>query len=495
MLQHDERLISVMAPLFIADDAEFERFEADLERASDIGIEAVSVDVWWGFVYAERSKPQWDYYERVFTAIQAKGLGIVPTMSYHRCGVGPEADVKIELPPWLGAFVANEGGAARDLLYQSETGYESADAIPPWLGEEVSSIYLEMAQFLSEFLKRFRRQLLANLFPEINISLGPTGELRYPSYSAEDGWTFPHRGYYQCYSESARRSFLRWVRAPKNRCNWAHLYGDAEIRVPQGHVPGGHGARADSFVAERLHLQPGYGEDFATWYHQSLVEHGRRLLNLAIETLKSHCSEGVALAPMIGMKLPGVHWQWRCTNVPRYAELTAGLIPPTCCFVPGAKSLTGYESLFEMVKGLSVEAAWPIRAHFTALEMDDDIVFDIESNDAQKTSMGHSLVCAVGRTAYKVDVPLSGENALVGVDGLDPATNVTTWDYVRKAFDSGYFSGFTLLRLGSEGWNAGFNAMAEFIKHYDRDGGIAPPRSIRPQSIPVMQAPLEGETL
>jgi hypothetical protein len=197
---------------------------------------------------------------------------------------------------------------------------------------------------------------------------------------------FPHRGYYQCYSESARRSFLRWVRDPQNGCSWAAQFTDADIRVPNGHVPRGQGARADTFVTEGLHLQPGYGQDFLNWYHRSLVAHGQRVLEAAIETLKNHCTRDMETAPLIGMKVPGVHWQWRCTSTPRYAELTAGLIPPSCCIVPDAVSATGYEPIFEMVSELSSRTMWPVRVHFTALEMDDDRAPEWWPNDKEKTS-------------------------------------------------------------------------------------------------------------
>ncbi len=470
MPQYDDRLMAVMSPLLIKDDAEFGQFEQHLEQARDIGVEAISVDVWWGIAQPTRTTTNFDYYDRVFRAIEERGLGIVPIMSFHRCGGGPGDDVNIDLPGWLAEFVQGQGGSSGDLRYQSETGNESPDAIPPWLGEEVGAVYQQMAGFLGEFLKQFRPLLVDGRFPEINVSLGPTGELRYPSYNAADGWRYPHRGFYQCYSESARRSFLRWVRAPEHGCAWASQYADPEIRVPNGHLPGGQGARADGFVAEKLHLVPGYGQDFTQWYHQSLIGHGRRLLAAAIAMLKIHCATGVRAAPMLGMKIPGVHWQWRCTGVPRYAELTAGLIPPQCCFVPDDASATGYEDAFDMVGQLSSQSGWPIRAHFTALEMDDDTVPDSWPNDQEKTSMAHSLVRAVGRTAANAGVPLSGENALANVDAPDSPTNVASWDYIRKSFDLGYFSGLTLLRLCRGGWDTDREGLRQFIRDYDRDG-------------------------
>lgn len=470
MQPHNDRLMAVMAPLKLRDD-ELPEFVTHLKEARDLGVEAITVDLWWGQVMQQRGRPNWDYYSRVFAEIEKLGLAIVPIMSFHRCGGGPSDDVDILMPLWLSEVVAAEGKAPGDLHYQSETGRESSDHIPPWVGEEVPALYAEMARFIDCFLLKYGSELRANTFPEINISLGPTGELRYPAYSAADGWQYPHRGYYQCYSESARRSFLRWVRDPRNNCTWAHAYPDAEIRVPNGHVPAGRGARADSFVAERLHLQPGYGRDFTTWYHRSLMAHGQRILQAAIQVVKKHCKSLPADAPipMVGMKIPGVHWQWRCTEVPRYAELTAGLIPPDCCFVPDQHSATGYEDLFGMVAETAAAEDWPVRVHFTALEMDDDTVDCSWPNDAEKTSMALSLVNAVGETAEARSVMLCGENALPYIAAPDSPYDVRTWDFVRKAFDTGHFSGFTMLRLGRDAWDTDMEPLRQFIRDYDID--------------------------
>ena len=489
MPNYDDRLVAVMAPVLIKDEEQFREFELHLQQARDIGVEAISVDVWWGIVQASRSTSQWDYYDRVFAAIAHKDLSIVPIMSLHRCGGGLRDDVNIDLPPWLEELVLSAGGSPGDLRYQSETGHESFDAVPPWIGEEISAVYQEMSRFIDGFLDHYRLELRDRLFREIKISLGPTGELRYPSYSAADGWVFPHRGYYQCYSESARRSFLRWVRAPQNGCSWATQFADADIRVPNGHVPRGQGARADTFVTEGLHQQPGYGQDFLNWYHRSLLAHGRRVLGTAIESLKTHCTGDMETAPPIGMKIPAVHWQWRCTSAPRYAELTAGLIPPNCCFVPDGKSATGYEPVFEMVRELSSQTMWPIRVHFTALEMDDDRAPEWWPNDKEKTSMAHSLVHAVGRTASKAGVPLSGENALANVVAPDSPNDIAAWDHVRETFDMGYFSGTTLLRLCGGGWDTDRKALESFIRDYDNDQRGTPRRNVPAQSMRVEVAP------
>ena len=50
-------------------------------------------------------------------------------------------------------------------------------------------------------------------FLEVNISLGPTGELRYPAYNGNDCTGYPDRGNFQAYSRIARQGFRsgRWL--------------------------------------------------------------------------------------------------------------------------------------------------------------------------------------------------------------------------------------------------------------------------------------------
>lgn len=124
---------TVMAPLEIPRQISMERFEQLLDEAKKVGVDSVSVDVWWGMV--EKSGDQqfdWSYYDQIFEKIRARQLKIVPILSFHKCGAGPGDDCFVPPPPWLYGHFATAGLGANDLKFESETGRLQDDAIPPW---------------------------------------------------------------------------------------------------------------------------------------------------------------------------------------------------------------------------------------------------------------------------------------------------------------------------------------------------------------------------
>ena len=64
--------------------------------------------------------------------------------------------------------------------------------------------------FVSAFANQFKSMALAGDFLEINVSLGTSGELRYPSYD-EPGCGFPTRGCFQYYSNRAGTDFRNYA--------------------------------------------------------------------------------------------------------------------------------------------------------------------------------------------------------------------------------------------------------------------------------------------
>lgn len=486
-----DRTMSVMAPLWIDNDVEFALFEKHLHEAAEYGVEVVSVDVWWGKVMASRRYPDWSYYNRVFKLISTvknkkeKYLKINPIIAFHQCGGGPGDDKDIPLPKWIYTELAAElGYASDDMKYESETGKLSRDYIPPWITTD-QKVQKEMMFFLQEFVTQFSDYAKKEIFIEINISMGPTGELRYPSYNKcqNDFWKFPHRGYFQAYSKPARKAFQEWALKNKSDRDWLKNIEPSKILPPGGGVlPYSYcdpdctdgnckvqnryrpqwpaPTRADHFIVKPYHYKKEYGQDFIEWYHRTLLGHCRMMLQESHKNLNGDFQK----IP-IGIKIPGIHWQLRQTDVPRIAEITAGLTTHYGDLKNGEKiaAVTGYESIFETVVEMQDKMnGRKIHVHFTALEMDDD-----EDNGKDSTSLAHSLVLAIGQTARRYDITLMGENAIGEVARDDGSDDGRLWKFIHAAFDGNYYDGFNLLRLAGESWECDKKQYKAFIEKYD----------------------------
>jgi hypothetical protein len=430
---------AVMAPLDLSNDAAWEEFQRLLGEAKAIGIDSVSVDVWWGKV--EKNGDQqfdWTYYDKIFDTIRNAGLKIVPILSFHKCGGGPGDDCNIPLPGWLWSAFAAEGVTDKDLKYESETGTIQDDAIAPWASAN-PAVLKQYSQLMEEFAAHFKP--VADNFAEINISLGPTGELRYPAYNGSDGWKYPDRGHFQTYSRLAQQSFRDWALAQfgglegvSKRWKTPTPLADAsQIRVPGGDLPAGSGRRAETFVNRNDHFDTPYGRDFVDWYNQSLVDHGHRLLLVANDALG-----GDLKAIPLGMKLPGVHWQMMpCSSHPRIAEITAGLVR-TSLDPSAPASGHGYAPILDMVAAVKQQAGRNLILHFTAAEMDNDPAC------GEAGSMAQALVFWISEAARERGIAHKAENALSCVD---KPSDDRTWDDIRNVFSYAPYKGFTLLRL------------------------------------------------
>lgn len=441
---------AVMAPLIIPAQ-DMATFDTLLAEAKSIGVNAVTVDVWWGAVESGGDQAfDWSYYDNVFQRISSQGLKIVPILSFHKCGGGPGDDCSISLPTWLWSHFLGQGLTELDLKYQSETGKVQDDAIAPWATEN-AAVLSEFQELMAAFQQHFAP--IAGDFVEINISLGPTGELRYPSYNKTDpnetdGWKFPQRGFLQSYSDHAQAHFRNWALnrfgglSGVNQRWGLSLPNPTEIRVPGGHLPPNIGARAETFFKDNDHFDTQYGRDFVDWYHGSLVAHGQRLLAMAHATLNGPM-QGIPL----GMKLPGIHWQMKCTDRPRTAEISAGLVATTLDLSPTGAARAdayGYRRTMEMIRDVKQMTGREIILHFTALEMDNDPACPLTPNDVN-TSMAEALVFWISHGADDHGIRHKGENAL-GCVAAFPQDD-RTWASIRSAFTHAPYRGFTFLRL------------------------------------------------
>ena len=418
-------------------------FDQLLADARNAGVTAVSVDVWWRLIEGGgENQFDWTYYDAIFDRIHAAGLKIVPILSFHRCGTGPGDDCDFPLPDWIWTNFLGQGLSADDLKYESETGHRLDDALPPWLSKrpEVLKLYSEV---IAAFGQHYAGS--APYFLEVNISLGPTGELRYPAYNGNDCTGFPDRGNFQAYSRIAQQDFREWALARFGGLSgvasrWGiTLSTPDEIRVPDGDRQGGCGVqrRAQGFVDRRDYMNIQYGRDFIDWYNDALASHGERLLREADKAL-AMAMPGVPL----GMKIPGVHWQMKCTPTPRIAEITAGLVQSKLNLEPvdaARADAFGYRNILDMVARVKGQISRPLVLHFTALEMTNAFACPIPPS-GDDTSMAEALVFWIAQSAKDRDLVYRGENALACV-------NDQGWDHITNAFRFAGYSGLTLLRL------------------------------------------------
>ncbi|WP_432667547.1 family 14 glycosylhydrolase [Wukongibacter baidiensis] len=413
---------NVMAPLYVSD---WGSFEYQLSMAKDIGVDAVSVDVWWGDVEKQGDNQfNWSYYDQIFSKIKDSGLKIVPIMSFHQCGGNVGDDYTSYLPSWVWSKYRGKTYKGRtldwdDLKYKSELGNTSAEYLSLWIDDLVKSEYID---FMNSFEDQY--SAYANDFIELNISCGPAGELRYPSYNAHDeGNTysgFPNKGYLQCYSDLAQDDFRSSMIEKYNNlqginASWGTtLMDESQIKPPSN---GGE----FFYGSGKAYLDSEYGRDFIEWYNKELADHGKNMITYAGQAFDDELGN-----IKLGIKIPGVHWQINNQNYPRTAEICAGIVNTDFSQQNGY----GYNPIIEMIKSFGDK----VILHFTCLEMDN--------GNGDQTSAAKTLVGWVGDAAHSKGVEIKGENALAG--GND---NEQFWNNIKDAIDDHYYNGITILRI------------------------------------------------
>lgn len=423
--------INVMAPLYLK-EGDWAQFRADLELARVAGVRAVSVDVWWCLVKAGGPDSyDWSYYDRIFDLIMQARLRIVPIMAFHEFGIDElnEVDVTAGLipewvwsmyegRPYMGLYLTKD-----DLKYKSEGGNTSSEAISLWMDR----LYLgEYVEFMKAFERKFAH--LAPHMDEINISCGPTGELRYPSYNYHDRWRYPHRGYLQCYSRPALIDFREhMIRKYGSVANvglaWdIYLAGEHSINLPES---------IDDFIWYSAYRTQ-YGMDVFEWYNTALINHGRRMIRAGIQGL----SKAFKRIPL-GIKIPGIHWNIAHPHIPRISEILGGVID-THIDEGSMAAGHGYAPIMRIVSEVAKERE--VILHFTCLEQDNR---DIDQG-LNAYSRARSLVTWVAAEAHRQGVTIKGENAM----GLT-ADEVNEWNRIESALNNpdAPYHGFTLLRI------------------------------------------------
>jgi hypothetical protein len=429
----------------------WDRLRSNLKAVKKAGLTGVAVDVWASIVNPAKHKFVWDYYDKFFGEIIAAGLMINPIISLHRCGgnVGDESmfawgyDEKvIPVLPWIWDELKalQPGSRSEDFQFVSEQGNASNEFVSFWATPLALPFYIELYRAFMEHYAPIAKHI-----GEVNVSTGPAGEARMPSYNDHDrGTGYPTRGALQCYSCPAVKSFANFAlkryadsfETIQNAWNDPNVKCFEDLRPPSD---------VDGFFARGDHRHTQYGRDFYDWYNSVLLEHVRLMVTAALDVFSSPGAPFKGID--ISVKVSGVHWQLGYYNnageriiVDRLAELNAGLI----CTSRGDwwqdEDGRGYRPLMTLFEQLQkVQPGTRVVLYFTCVEMPDSLAFGHGD-----LSLPQSLVTWVGKEARRLGVPIKGENAL--------SMNLHfswAWDSMRRALTPSDWSydGLTLLRL------------------------------------------------
>ncbi|AEE83568.1 beta-amylase 5 [Arabidopsis thaliana] len=371
--------VYVMLPLGVVNVenvfADPETLETQLKRLKEeAGVDGVMVDVWWGIIESKGPKQyDWTAYKTLFQLIARLGLKIQAIMSFHQCGGNVGDIVTIPIPQW----VRDVGDNDPDIYYTNRKGTRDieylsigVDNLPLFAGRTAVQLY---SDYMSSFKENMADLIEAGVIVDIEVGLGPAGELRYPSYPQSQGWVFPGIGEFQCYDKYLKKDFKE-AAAKAGHPEWdlpedAGEYNDKPEET-------GFFKKDGTYVSEK-------GKFFMTWYSNKLIFHGDQILGEANKIF-------AGLKVNLAAKVSGIHWLYNHHS--HAAELTAGYY--------NLFKRDGYRPIARMLsKHYGI-------LNFTCLEMKDT------DNTAEALSAPQELVQEVLSKAWKEGIEVAGENAL-----------------------------------------------------------------------------------
>lgn len=404
---------------------------ASLMALKSAGVEGVMVDAWWGLVEKDGPlKYNWDGYAQLVNMVHKHGLKLQVVMSFHQCGGNVGDSCSIPLPPW----VLEEMSKNPDIVYTDRSGRRNpeyislgCDSLPVLRGRTPIQVYSDyMASFRDTFKEYF-----GDVIVEIQVGMGPCGELRYPSYPESNGtWRFPGIGEFQCYDKYMRASLEASAEAAEKK-DWGRGGPHDSGHYNQFPEDTGFFRREGTWNSE-------YGQFFLEWYSGKLLEHGDRILSAA---------EGIfrGTGAKLSGKVAGIHWHYRTRS--HAAELTAGYY--------NTRQRDGYLPIAQMMGKHGVVL------NFTCMEMKD------EEQPGAANCSPEGLVRQVKMATKAAGIELAGENALERYDAGGYSQVLTT----SKSDSGNGLSAFTYLRMNKklfepENWRN----LVEFVKSMSEGG-------------------------
>ncbi|XP_009589916.1 beta-amylase 8 [Nicotiana tomentosiformis] len=343
----------------------------ELQQLKSLKIDGVVVNCWWGIVESwVPQKYEWSGYRELFNIIQDFKLKLQVVMAFHENGGSDTSGMFISLPQW----VLEIGKDNQDIFFTDRQGRRNTECLSWGIDKErvlrgrtAIEVYFDMMRsFRTEFDDLFADGLIS----AVEIGLGASGELKYPSFSERMGWRYPGIGEFQCYDKYSLQN-LRKAATSRGHSFWAKGPDNAGYYNSKPHETG--------FFCERGDYDSYYGRFFLHWYRQVLIDHADNVLSLATLAF-----EGVQIV----VKIPAIYWWYRTSS--HAAEVTAGYYNPT--------NQDGYSPVFEVLKKHSVTVKF-ICSGFQVPETDDPL--------ADPDGLSWQIL----NSAWDKALPVAGQNA------------------------------------------------------------------------------------
>ncbi|KAL8486288.1 hypothetical protein ACS0TY_023118 [Phlomoides rotata] len=373
---------------------------AGLKALKLLGVDGVELPVWWGVAEKEAmGKYQWTSYLSIVEMVQKLGLKLHVSLCFHASD-----ECKIRLPDWVSRIGEQEPG-----VYFSDRSGETykgclsfaADDLPVLDGKTPVEVYKE---FCENFKSAFS-QFIGSTITGISVSLGPEGELRYPSRRRPANAT-RGAGEFQCYDKNMLSNLKQHAETNGNP-----LWG---LGGPHDAPAYDKSPLSGGFFAEKGgSWKTPYGDFFLSWYSNQLISHGDRMLSLAASAFKN--------SPVtVSGKVPVMQSSYQTQSHP--SELTAGFY--------NTANRDGYQDIAQIFSKSGCKMILPV----------------------ESCSSPGSLVGRITSSCREHGVDVSGESVggSVGLDQLkklmDEDSLVDLLTYQRMGayfFDPKHFSAFT----------------------------------------------------
>ncbi|XP_073139015.1 beta-amylase 8 isoform X1 [Henckelia pumila] len=348
-----------------------EGIKEEIHYLKSLCVDGVVVDCWWGIVEGwTPQKYEWAGYRELFNIIQEFGMKLQVVMAFHEHG--GYGSGFISLPQWI----LEIGKINQDIFFTDREGRRNTECLSWGIdkkrvlrGRTGIEVYYD---FMRSFRTEFDDLFIKGLISAVEIGLGPSGELKYPSFSERMGWRYPGIGEFQCYDKYSLQDLGKAAKL-RGHAVWARGPEDAGYYNSKPQETG--------FFGENGDYDSYYGRFFLQWYSLVLLDHADNVLSLARLAFEEI---------QIVVKIPAVFWWYKTTS--HAAELTAGYY--------NCANRDGYSRVFDMLKKHAVTMNFVVSGALASCNEIDEASSDHEG-----------LSWQILNSAWDQGLSVAGQNA------------------------------------------------------------------------------------